>query len=307
MDRVTQGYQRQQESPVTEIGGISVEFLQDAVPPTAAARTHESPAQRESLLDSTQSAGGDSSCFRDRVPGNTRNDESSDEELQALVTSHLRETGVPVFQKIKVTMRSGVAVVSGVVSSELERQMLFRSFRNLYQIRSWIDEVDVVEEPEPVETWWSGTRQLFPTTRTLSGLTAIALLALALTLFPRKSDGYGIATYPVTVRVTFEGHPMAGAFVVLHPVGHELPDQIRPAGHVQDDGVLKLHTFASGDGVPAGEYLVTAQWTRMQSANGDSTPGPNLLPVRYGLPTTSGLRVLVREGQTEFVELMLTR
>lgn len=307
MDRVTQGYQRQQKSPVMEIGGISVEFLQDAVPPTAAARADELPAQRESLVDPAQNAGVDSRCSRGRVLDNPGIDESCDEELQALVESHLRETGVPAFQKINVTVRSGLAVVSGAVSSELERQMLFRSFRNLYQIRSWIDEVDVVEEPEPVETWWSGIRQLFPTTRTLSGLTAIALLALAVALFPRKSDGYGIATYPVTVRVTFEGHPMAGAFVVLHPVGHELPDQIRPAGHVQDDGVLKLHTFASGDGVPAGEYLVTAQWTRIQSAYGDSTPGPNLLPARYGLPTTSGLRVLVREGQTEFVELKLTR
>lgn len=305
MDRVTQESQRQQKSPVTEIGGISVEVLQDAV--LAAVRTHELPAQRESLVDSTHNAGCDSECSQDRVLDDIRIDEPSDEELQTLVASHLRETGVPVFQKINVTVRSGLAVVSGVVSSELERQMLFRSFRDLYQIRSWIDEVEVVEEPEPVETWWTGMRQLCPTTRTLSGLTAIALLALVVALFPRKSDGYGVATYPVAVRVTCEGRPMAGAFVVLHPVGHELPDQIRPAGHVRDDGLLKLQTFASGDGVPAGEYLATAQWTRLRTANGDSTPGPNLLPARYGLPTTSGLRVLIREGQTEFVELKLTR
>src|SRR6185295_12515689 len=118
----------------------------------------------------------------------------------------------------------------------------------------------------------------------------------------------GVDTVPVSGQVFLEGQKAFGAFVTLHPIGdHPLLKDARPAGYVQPDGQVKFSTFESQDGVPAGEYIATVRWNKLVKNGEDAAPGPNILPERYLLPTTSGLKVKVEAGQAELPPFHLKR
>ena len=106
--------------------------------------------------------------------------------------------------------------------------------------------------------------------------------------------------------MTFEGEPATGAFVVLHPVGHELPTKSRPTARVGQDGSFRLGTFSAGDGAPEGEYTLTVEWRKLVKKEGDTLPGPNVMPKQYGSPKTSDLHVKVAKGKNEWEPLQLS-
>lgn len=101
-----------------------------------------------------------------------------------------------------------------------------------------------------------------------------------------------VATYPVEATVTFRGAPIPGAFLTLHPK-QPLPEVPPPRASVAADGALKVSTYNSGDGAPAGEYIVTVEWYKPIKNGPDVVPGPNVLPRKYASPQTSGLSVTV--------------
>jgi hypothetical protein len=75
----------------------------------------------------------------------------------------------------------------------------------------------------------------------------------------------------------------------------------------QPDGTFALSTFESGDGAPAGEYIVTIRLHRAVQVEGDFVPGPNLLPVRYANAATSDIVVRISEGPNELPPIALRR
>jgi hypothetical protein len=113
--------------------------------------------------------------------------------------------------------------------------------------------------------------------------------------------------YPVSAQVFFDGRPATGALVVLHPVADTGPAAVRPSGYVDDGGNVKLLSFisrtrATGDGAPAGEYVVTIAWfptdVKEYLSKHPNTAVPDKLKGRYSQPDKSTLRATVQPQPT---------
>jgi hypothetical protein len=113
--------------------------------------------------------------------------------------------------------------------------------------------------------------------------------------------------YPVQGQVLFEGKPVPGAQVILHPLGDDDKDHpVRPLGQVGPDGSFRLTTYDAGDGAPAGSYAVTVALLK-KPAGVEGDLSRNVLPPRYANPQTSPLRIDVARGGNELPPFQLTR
>ena len=121
----------------------------------------------------------------------------------------------------------------------------------------------------------------------------------------RPSDH--LAVHPVVGKVLFDGHPVGGAMVVLHPQDGA-GQAVRPLGYTKDDGSFKIATYDAGDGAPAGKYVATVEWlVRPKGKEDDPIVVPNKLPPRYGNPQSSRLAVEVVAGTNDLPPFQLTR
>jgi hypothetical protein len=102
--------------------------------------------------------------------------------------------------------------------------------------------------------------------------------------------------HPVSGKVTVQGKPAAGAFVLFIPV-NELPDaaDTRPRAEVGADGSFALSTYGENDGAPIGEYTVAITWPGGVLPDGREEPSDKLLG-RYDV-SNSKLKASVKEGQ----------
>lgn len=105
--------------------------------------------------------------------------------------------------------------------------------------------------------------------------------------------------YPVSGRVLVDGTPVVRAVVRFHPQAPQ-PDGKTYGGSTftDDDGAFRLTTFTAGDGVPAGEYVVTisAKW---ESRHGQDVGVPDLFGGKYATPEKSTLKVTVADKPVE--------
>ncbi len=92
----------------------------------------------------------------------------------------------------------------------------------------------------------------------ITGYAAAGLLLLGFDVGCHKSNSRPV--FPVRGQFVFQGRPLAGAFVVFHPLDGSEPLTVEPRAHTGQDGRFVLTTYATGDGAPAGEYAVTVQW-----------------------------------------------
>lgn len=104
----------------------------------------------------------------------------------------------------------------------------------------------------------------------------------------------------VTGKVTYQGQPLADAFVAFIPADEEetpteLGRILRPAAQTDAQGEYEL---AWGDhvGAPPGKYHVTI--TKFKPSEDDEIKPDSLIPENYGSPKTSGLTRDVPEGDT---------
>jgi hypothetical protein len=134
----------------------------------------------------------------------------------------------------------------------------------------------------------------------------VAVLGAAL-LLPACGKSGRKPVYPVHGQVLYEGKPVPGAQVILHPLGDDdRQHPVRPLGDVGPDGTFRLTTYEAGDGAPEGPYAVTVSlWWKPKDAEGDTAQ--NLLPPRYANPQTSPLKVEVTRGDNQLQPLRLTR
>lgn len=118
-----------------------------------------------------------------------------------------------------------------------------------------------------------------------------------------------LPVYPVRGKVLYQGQPAAGAFVSFHPAVPDAKLPVGPRAMVNSDGIFVLSTYTKEDGAPAGNYAVTVEWRKpVQRPDGETEPGPNLLPSRYQNPKTSGLRATVSaQSENELPPFQLTR
>jgi hypothetical protein len=106
---------------------------------------------------------------------------------------------------------------------------------------------------------------------------------------------------PAAGQVSWAGRPLAGARVVLVPLGPDAAGRPRPAALSGPDGIFRLSTYAKEDGAPAGQYAVAVTWGGPHAAGSAASPlalsaAPDYFRGRYGDPKTSGLRLTVGPG-----------
>lgn len=121
--------------------------------------------------------------------------------------------------------------------------------------------------------------------------------------------------FPVSGQVLFEGKPASNATIVLHrtesgpPVetdSGEMLAPLNPRGTCDTTGKFQLYTYAAGDGAPAGDFTVTVSWQDPENRGRDENY-PELLPKRYLLPATSGLKAHVSGSENVLPTFELKR
>jgi hypothetical protein len=127
------------------------------------------------------------------------------------------------------------------------------------------------------------------------GLALTGLMALA------GCGEKGIARYPVHGVVHIDNAPAEGVMVVFCPVGgSEEAQKTRPFGFTDADGKFELTTVKKGDGAPAGEFKVLAQWpAKSSSKDGSRSTGGDRLQGRYMNLEKSQIKVTVKEGSND--------
>ncbi len=106
----------------------------------------------------------------------------------------------------------------------------------------------------------------------------------------------------------FDGRPLTGAFVVLHPKGStDGKPAPRPHAQAAADGSFTLTSYESNDGAPAGDYTLTVEYRALVNRGGDVTAGPNVLPPKYSRAETSPVAVQIAAGRNILPEIQITK
>lgn len=135
----------------------------------------------------------------------------------------------------------------------------------------------------------------------LAGI-CLSCLACAEEGSPRKE------TYPVTGEVYVDGEPANYLAVTCHDVnGTDTAMPTVSSAFTGPDGKFSISTYESGDGVPAGDYVLTFMWGELNALSG-RYGGPDKLKGRYAEPKKSEVRFKVEPGQpTDLGRIELTR
>lgn len=141
------------------------------------------------------------------------------------------------------------------------------------------------------------------------GAAVLAAMVLGSTGCSDDATGLKVPAFPVKGKVTFDGQPAAGAFVVFHPKTSAKPGEevLKPRATVKPDGEFTLSTASDGDGAPAGEYDVTVQWTKPVKQGADLVAGPNVIPRAYAEPATTPLHATVRDSDNALEPFAITK
>lgn len=140
--------------------------------------------------------------------------------------------------------------------------------------------------------------------RSLFGVSLICLSVIGCGEAPPQR----VQVFPVEGQLTRDGQPLANAFVVLHPRGGDA-GKIPPAqAQTDEQGKFRLTTYEKNDGAAAGDFDVTVQLYQLVEEGGSLVTGPNVLPAKFGSPTTTDIRVTVAPGQNQIKPIdLITR
>jgi hypothetical protein len=130
-------------------------------------------------------------------------------------------------------------------------------------------------------------------------LTAVILPAVGC----GKADNR-VPVHRVLGTIQFQGKPIVGAFVSLHPKTR-LEGVPGPRATVAPDGWFAVSTYDGGDGAPEGDYVLTVRWYKPVRQGNDLVGGPNILPAKYASPRTSDVRVTVAAGENRLKPIQL--
>ena len=114
------------------------------------------------------------------------------------------------------------------------------------------------------------------------------------------------AVVAVEGAVSFQGKPLPGAMIALHPKTPRT-DVPTPRALVDKDGTFRVSTYEAGDGAPPGEYVATIAWYKLVGQRGDVQAGPNVLPPKYNNPKTSPWVIRVADQSTRLPPVQLRR
>ena len=135
----------------------------------------------------------------------------------------------------------------------------------------------------------------------------IGCLATFLLLAGCGSSSDRIETFPARGQVLWEGKPLAGALVVLHPQSTSVPAAFPARAETDSQGNFILGTYDSEDGVPAGDYRITVHWHQLAQDGGSFEPGPDVVPSKYSDPAQTELKISIAAAENEIPPLNLRR
>lgn len=141
-------------------------------------------------------------------------------------------------------------------------------------------------------------------------MTARGLLVALTAVATGAAPGCGaksnrLPVYPTSGQVLVGGKPVKGVFVYLWPASAEGIDAYCPNGQSDESGNFTLSTYDTGDGAPAGEYKVTAEWPVRFNAISNRWEGDKLKG-RFTDPKASQITVTIRKGPNELPVIKLT-
>ncbi len=214
-------------------------------------------------------------------------------DLLKAVVDQLARLGDSVAARIRVKVIDGTVELEGQVATAYERQLLAHTVRQVKAVRGLKLKLGLWTAPctrrEPILPAWVFW---LPSCVRPAAWTIGVLVVLSVAWW-----GWSYATALGRVRhvaatMRVNGLPAGGAHITLHPqlAGK---DALRPHGSVRADGSIEWTTFRKGDGVPVGEYVVTAVWHEEPAATSEQLVGASRLPPGYGDPATSPLRLSV--------------
>jgi hypothetical protein len=124
---------------------------------------------------------------------------------------------------------------------------------------------------------------------------AVGLQMLFVAALAGCSDGR-LKIYPVTGQVLYNGQPLKGVDIALHPLDPKNNVGYPPHATTDADGTFTLTTYRKGDGAPAGEYRVAVAFA-VESVEDGSDQTKRLtaqVQVKYHRGETSGITVVVK-------------
>ena len=102
------------------------------------------------------------------------------------------------------------------------------------------------------------------------------------------------------------GEPLGDAAIVLHRIGHsKIPANLHPRARANGDGTFVLESFDPADGAPNGDFVATVCLNKAVVTDGETLPGPNVLPAVYSRPETSPLKIKITASTRELQPLEL--
>lgn len=105
-------------------------------------------------------------------------------------------------------------------------------------------------------------------------------------------------TFPVKGKVLVNGKPAADLFVYFHPSSKKDDQSFIPYAQTNEEGDFQLSTFKNGDGIPAGDYLVTFEWREKSGTFKNQFQGPDRLKGRFIKPESSTFKVTITNEST---------
>jgi hypothetical protein len=226
---------------------------------------------------------------------------STDADLLRRVWLFLQQHRLINSDQLVIEVHRGVVTLRGHVATYHRRQLVVSAARRVAGVLQVDDQLEV-----PTPRVARGSQQDFAAS---AGAFA-SLLALVAIVFVAGCGGSRpprVATHPAKGSISYQGQPIAGAFLALHPKASAQPNVPTSTAIVQNDGSFTVTTYESGDGLPEGDYIVTAQWRKVVKSGGEFVPGPDLLPARYSRPETSDVVIRVASGSNALPPIALTR
>lgn len=125
------------------------------------------------------------------------------------------------------------------------------------------------------------------------------LVLLTMTLAVGCGGGYELPTASVQGTVTLDGEPAKNGYVTIVPAKGRMA-----RGAIQSDGSFVMGTYTKTDGVQLGTHPVTVKPVPVDE--GDRKKDRTAIPSRYGVVSTSGLKLEVTKGGVEDYLIELT-
>lgn len=136
----------------------------------------------------------------------------------------------------------------------------------------------------------------------LNPATTRLLLVAGLALIPPacgEPTEKRVPLFPASGGVTYQGKPLANAFVLLRKEQSN-PEVPSPSAITGEDGSFALTTYENQDGAPAGDYVVTISTAPRVAERRVSLkkaePPVDTLKGKYADPRSSGLRATIMPG-----------